>query len=194
MLGSEGVTDAVLAALKTELPTRLRMLRDNLNLSTAQLPEPKEWLAYWDGRSAYDLTRTPRIEVACAADSNYQLVDPGAAPGGGDIWQFDYQVQVQIVIIGQDWAKADRLVRRYALALRDSVLALGEANNDDIQFFGTRCTGTMFEPEPASQNTVIAAQAHLAFPVRTLESVDLVPLGTLETFDVTAVAVQQFPA
>ncbi|UGL61898.1 hypothetical protein SEA_EASTWEST_14 [Arthrobacter phage EastWest] len=121
MIGSEGVTRAIVRRLRADLPARLAELRTRYQADVDQLPAVK--LIEPDEFDVLSVDQYPAIFVV-PVDTTGRLDNRQLeATGAFDEYSFTYNMQVYIYARGDDFKSTSLQTKRYTLAVREVLLA-----------------------------------------------------------------------
>lgn len=186
MLGAESVAASLLATLKAELPGRLATIRSTVGASAVELPDPKEWQDFEESRGTWDMARTPLVQVVARSASGPKSVSRAPA---GDEWEWRYNVQLLVVLhagLGEGWRSADRVRKRYLLALREILWAL---SSDTMRVDRATVTERMYTPRATANGATVQADATLTFDLLAIETRERTVLGKANRIEIHVVPV-----
>jgi hypothetical protein len=118
MQGPEGVAELVRGWVEQRLPARLRIIETDLDLAPGSLANPTRVLSHEVGPIA--LEDWPSVYVLPQRQAGMALVDVNE--DAGETYRVTYALTVLAWVRADGYAATDTLRKRYALAIRETLL------------------------------------------------------------------------
>lgn len=186
MLGAEGVASSLRTTLEAALPGRLAAVRAAVGCDVDALPDPKEWQDFEESRGTWDMSRLPLVQIVARSVSGAKAAHRSTT---GDSWEFRYNVQILVVLAagGADgWQSADRVRKRYLLALRECLWTLPAGV---LRVEHPSVTERLYTPRVSAGGAAVQADATVTFDVIATEIRARAIAGKANEIDLHLVAV-----
>jgi hypothetical protein len=121
VIGPEGVALALVARLEARLPARLEQVRARHTATARDLPDPVE--IRWTAEEGASIERFPMITVTPVETDPDVGALPTSSSGFGNSYQYRYRSELFVWVRGRDYPSTQLAQWRYALAVREVLLA-----------------------------------------------------------------------